>query len=42
MLYSKRLRTIADRAKKLIQDANKLEPQLQTQANKSARFTFLM
>jgi hypothetical protein len=42
MLYSKRLRTIADRAKKLIQDANKLEPQLLTQANTSARFTFFM
>jgi hypothetical protein len=42
MLYSKRLRTIADRAKKLIQDANKLEPALQTQANKGSRFTFFM
>lgn len=42
MLYSKRLRTIAERAKKLIQDANKLEPALQTQANKGTRFTFLM
>lgn len=42
MLYVKRLRTISDRAKKLIQDANKLEPQLQTQANKGSRFTFFM
>ena len=42
MLYVKRLRTISDRAKKLIQDANKLEPLLQTQANKGSRFTFFM
>jgi hypothetical protein len=42
MLYSKRLRTISERAKKLIQDANKLEPALQTQANKGSRFTFFM
>jgi hypothetical protein len=42
MLYTKRLRTISERAKKLIQDANKLEPMLQTQANKGSRFTFLM
>lgn len=42
LLYSKRLRSIAERAKKLIGDANKLEPLLQTQANKSARFTFFM
>src|SRR6185436_7893919 len=42
MLYGKRLRTISERAKKLIQDANKLEPLLQTQANKGTRFTFFM
>lgn len=42
MLYTKRLRAISDRAKKLIQDANKLEPMLQTQANKGPRFTFFM
>jgi hypothetical protein len=42
MLYSKRLRTLSERAKKLIQDANKLEPALQTQANKGTRFTFFM
>jgi hypothetical protein len=42
MLYSKRLRAIADQAKKLIKDANKLEPMLQTQANKGSRFTFFM
>jgi hypothetical protein len=41
-LYTKRLRTIAERGKKLIQDANKLEPLLQTQANKGTRFTFGM
>jgi hypothetical protein len=42
VLYGKRLRSISERAKKLIQDANKLEPMLQTQANKGSRFTFLM
>ncbi len=42
MLYTRRLRAIAERAKKLIQDANKLEPMLQTQANKGSRFTFFM
>jgi len=42
LMYSKRLRTISERAKKLIQDANKLEPLLQTQANKGSRFTFFM
>jgi hypothetical protein len=42
LLYGKRLRTLSERAKKLIQDANKLEPLLQTQANKGTRFTFLM
>lgn len=42
MLYSKRLRTMSERTKKLIQDANKLEPLLQTQANKGTRFTFFM
>lgn len=42
VLYGKRLRTISERAKKLIQDANKLEPMLQTQANKGERFTFFM
>ena len=42
MLYTRRLRALSDRAKKLIQDANKLEPMLQTQANKGTRFTFLM
>lgn len=41
-LYGKRLRAIADRAKKLITDANKLESSLQTQSNKSSRFTFFL
>jgi hypothetical protein len=42
VLYAKRMRTLSDRTKKLIQEANKLEPLLQTQANKGSRFTFLM
>lgn len=42
MLYGKRLRAIADRAKKLINDANKLESSLQTQSNKGKRFTFML
>lgn len=42
VLYAKRMRTMSDRVKKLIQDANKLEPLLQTQANKGTRFTFFM
>jgi hypothetical protein len=42
VLYGKRMRAMSDRVKKLIQDANKLEPMLQTQANKGARFTFFM
>lgn len=42
VLYAKRMRTMSDRVKKLIQDANKLEPMLQTQANKGTRFTFFM
>lgn len=41
-LYGKRLRAISDRAKKLINDANKLESSLQTQSNKGARFTFFL
>lgn len=42
VLYGKRLRAIADRAKKLINDANKLESSLQTQSNKGKRFTFFL
>jgi len=41
-LYGKRLRAISDRAKKLINDANKLESSLQTQSNKGSRFTFFL
>jgi len=40
--YVKRLRTLAERTKKLITDANKLEGQLQTAANKGKRFSFFM
>lgn len=40
--YVKRLRTIAERTKKLITDANKLESQLQTAANKGKRFSFFL
>jgi hypothetical protein len=40
--YTKRLRSIADRTKKLITDANKLESQLQSAASKGARFSFFL
>lgn len=40
--YVKRLRTIAERTKKLITDANKLETQLQTASSKGKRFSFFM
>jgi hypothetical protein len=40
--YAKRLRVLAERAKKLITDANKLETQLQTAANKGRRFSFFL
>jgi hypothetical protein len=40
--YVKRLRTIAERTKKLITDANKLEGQLQTASSKGKRFSFFM
>ena len=40
--YVKRLRTLAERTKKLITDANKLEGQLQTAASKGKRFSFFM
>jgi hypothetical protein len=40
--YVKRLKIISERTKKLIQDANKLEGQLETAAKKSHRFSFFM
>ena len=40
--YVKRVAAIAERAKKLIADANKLETALQTQASKGARFSFFL
>ena len=40
--YAKRLRTIAERTKKLITDANRLETSLQTAANKDRRFSFFL
>jgi len=40
--YVKRLRTLAERTKKLITDANKLEGQLQTASSKGKRFSFFM
>lgn len=42
ILYGKRLRAIADRTKKLITDANKLESQLQSAASKGSRFSFFL
>jgi hypothetical protein len=42
VLYSKRMRTLSDRVKKAITEANKLESALQTQSNKSTRFTFFL
>jgi hypothetical protein len=40
--YTKRLRTLSDRTKKLIDEANKLEQRLQAESNKSARFSFFL
>lgn len=42
LLYTRRLRTLAERTKKLIDDANKLEARLQTEQSKGTRFTFFM
>jgi hypothetical protein len=42
VLYVKRLRAIAERTKKLITDANKLESQLQSAASKGSRFSFFL
>jgi hypothetical protein len=40
--YVKRLKTVADRTKKLIDDANKLEQRLQAESSKSSRFSFFL
>ncbi len=40
--YTKRLRSIAERTKKLITDANKLESQLQSASSKGSRFSFFL
>ena len=42
LLYVKRLRALADRAKKLLDEGNKLEQRLQVEANKGNRFTFFL
>ena len=40
--YTKRLRTLSDRTKKLIDEANKLEQRLQAESNKGSRFSFFL
>ena len=40
--YVKRLRSLTERTKKLIDEANKLEQRLQAESNKSSRFSFFM
>jgi hypothetical protein len=40
--YVKRLRTLTDRTKKLIEEANKLEQRLQVESNKGSRFSFFL
>lgn len=40
--YTRRLRAIADRTKKLIDDANKLEQRLQAESSKGSRFSFFL
>jgi hypothetical protein len=42
VLYVKRLKAVAEREKKLIEEANKLEQRLQAESNKSSRFTFFL
>jgi hypothetical protein len=40
--YVKRLRTLGERTKKLIEEANKLEQRLQAESNKGSRFSFFL
>jgi hypothetical protein len=42
VFYVKRLRQLSERAKKLIEEANKLEQRLQAESNKTARFSFFL
>ena len=42
VFYTKRLRTLTDRTKKLIEEANKLEQRLQLESNKGSRFSFFL
>ena len=42
VFYVKRLKALTDRAKKLIEEANKLEQRLQVEANKGSRFSFFL
>jgi hypothetical protein len=42
VFYIKRLRTLTERTKKLIDEANKLEQRLQAESNKGSRFTFFL
>jgi hypothetical protein len=40
--YVKRLRSLTDRTKKLLDEGNKLEQRLQAESNKSSRFSFFL
>jgi len=40
--YTRRVRAIAERTKKLIEDANKLEARLQAESSKGSRFSFFL
>jgi hypothetical protein len=42
VFYVKRLRSLSDRTKKLIEEANKLEQRLQAESSKSSRFSFFL
>ena len=42
VFYTKRLRSLSDRTKKLIEEANKLEQRLQAESSKSSRFSFFL
>jgi len=42
VFYVKRLKTLTERTKKLIEEANKLEQRLQVESNKGSRFSFFM
>ncbi|HET9620267.1 MAG TPA: hypothetical protein VFP84_02795, partial [Kofleriaceae bacterium] len=42
VFYVKRLKALAERTKKLIEEANKLEQKLQAESNKGERFSFFM